>query len=481
MRHNIHFRICLILCLAVALAGVVLPASAQQVTAAFTGTVVDPSGAPIVNATVTAMDTERGVVYTTKTNDQGLYSLPRIPVGTYKLEIEATGFQKSTHSGLVLVLNQTARVDVKLKIGQASESVEVSGAAPLLQTDTTALGTIIDGKINETLPLATRNYVQLTLLTPGAVTPDPASMTTGQDMTTSGRPYINGNREQANNFMLDGMDNNQVGDNEVGFSPSVDAIQEFNLISQNASAEFGNFQGGIVSTSIKSGTNGFHGDVFEFFRNDVLNANSWQNGLTDSPKDPLRWNMFGATFGGPIVRNKLFFFMDYQGQRQVRYRNSEFSLIPTTVRGGDLSSICSEGFNSAGLCNNLKHQIYNPLNVVGGVRQPFLNNQIPTTMFSPVVNNLFASKYYPTPSIAGDINNFSGVTHSVYNNDQGDLKIDYNISDKDRLFARWSQMYLNEPVNSSWAIANTGANITNEPAKELRRQLDSHHQPNDAE
>src|SRR5205807_4733658 len=135
---------------------------------------------------------------------------------------------------------------------------------------------------------------------------------------SSGRPLINGNREQANNFLLDGMDNNQVSDNLLGYTPSPDAIQEFNLITSNAPAEFGNFQGGIVNATIKSGTNSFHGDAWEFFRNDVLNANSWSNRIHQPdplPKEKVRWNMFGATFGGPILKNKLFFFADYQGQR----------------------------------------------------------------------------------------------------------------------------------------------------------------------
>src|SRR5207245_7397371 len=190
-----------------------------------------------------------------------------------------------------------------------TQIVEVTGAAPVLKTEATQVDTIINAATNDNLPLASRNYVQLTLLAPGTVSTDPASFTSGNNTDFySGRPLINGNREQANNFLLDGMDNNQVSDNLVGFTPSVDAIQEFNLITQNASAEFGNFQGGIVSTSIKSDTNSLHVDVFEFFRNDVLNANKWENGFDPSnvvPKPRLRWNMFGGTVGGPIVKNKL--------------------------------------------------------------------------------------------------------------------------------------------------------------------------------
>ena len=163
--------------------------------------------------------------------------------------------------------------------------------------------------------------MQLTLLAPGAVTPNPNGFTNG--ITTglgpggndASRPYINGNHEQANNFLLDGLDNNQVSDNLMGYTPNADAIAEFNMITQNASAEFGNFEGGIINTTLKSGTNQYHGDVFEFFRNNVLNANSWENNWNDIPKAPLRWNQFGGIFGGPIKKDKLFFFVDYQGQR----------------------------------------------------------------------------------------------------------------------------------------------------------------------
>src|SRR5262249_35191123 len=232
----------------------------------------------------------------------------------YRLEIVAQGFQKIVHPPFALVLNQSARVDAQMKVGQVTETVEVTGAAPVLQTETTQVSTIIDARTNDNLPLATRNPVQLTLLSPGAVTVDAASLNLGSNTAEGGgRPYINGNREQANNFLLDGIDNNQVSENRLGLTPSPDAIQEFNLITNNASAEFGNFQGGIVNTTIKSGTNTFHGNAFEFFRNDIFNANKWENGLTAGtpkgvlPTPTLRWNMFGGTFGGPIIKNKLFF------------------------------------------------------------------------------------------------------------------------------------------------------------------------------
>src|SRR5438270_4100236 len=372
------------LLLVIGVLGVLQPASSQEVSAAIVGTVVDPSGAPIKDATVTATDTERGTVRTAQTNDAGAYNITRVPVGIYDVKVSAPGFQTAVRPAFTLVLNQTARIDVQMKMGQVSQTVEVTSAAPIMKTESAQLDTVIDSRTNVALPLATRNYIQLTLLAPGSIHPDPSTLTSPQNIFSAGRPYINGNREQANNFLLDGMDNNQVSDNLVGFTPSVDAIQEFNLITQNASAEFGNFQGGIVSTSIKSGTNSLHGDVFEFFRNDVLNANKWENGFDPSdvvPKPRLRWNMFGGTVGGPIVKNKLFFFADYQGQRFDHPSSSTpITLFTAAERQGDFSQLLAvKGI-----------QLYNPCSPGTGIsgvpcavlttRVRFVNNQIHINM-----------------------------------------------------------------------------------------------------
>ncbi|PYV68817.1 MAG: hypothetical protein DMG96_35560, partial [Acidobacteria bacterium] len=369
------------------------PAWSQEVTAAITGSVVDPSGASIVGATFTAKDTERGTVYTVQTNSVGGFNLPRVPVGTYDLKVGAPGFQTAVHRSITLVLNQIARVDFQLNIGQSTETVDVTSSAPLLHTDTTQLSTVIDAHTTINLPLLSRNYIQLTLLAPGSVNPNPQTLN-GGDGPFGGRPHVNGNREQANNFLLDGMDNNQVSDNLVGFTPSVDAIQEFSLITQNASAEFGKFQGGIVSTSIKYGTNSYHGNVFEFFRNDVLNAGNWADNFHGFPKPALRWNMFGATFGGPIVKNKLFFFVDYQGQRfDHPASSSPITLFTPAERQGDFSQLLTEQ----------SIQLYNPFQLdASGNRTPFPNNQIPLSMMDPVAGNLFSSGLYPLP-LNGDL------------------------------------------------------------------------------
>jgi hypothetical protein len=420
------------------------PAGGQEVTATITGTVVDPTRAVIAGAAVDATDTERGTVYSVRTNGDGVFNLPRVPIGSYELKVEAPGFESDIYHSLTLVLNQTARVDFQLKLGPATETIDVTSAAPLLHTDTTQLSTVFDARTNVDLPLLSRNYVQLTLLAPGTATPNPQTLSSGDVPTSAGRPYVNGNREQANNFLLDGMDNNQVSDNLIGFTPSVDAIQEFTLITQNPSTEFGNFQGGIISASIKSGTNGYHGNVFDFFRNDVLNANNWANNFQGLPKPALRWNMFGATFGGPIMKNKLFFFVDYQGQRFDHPASSyPLSLFTPAERKGDFSQLLAD----QGL------QLYNPFNLdADGNRTPFPNNQIPTSMMDPVAGNLFSSGLYPMPSNGSLVNNFINTKRSHNNVDQGDARIDLKATQKDSLYARISEAFQDNPEINSFAL-----------------------------
>ena len=445
----------------------------QDISAKITGTVTDSSGAVISGATVTARDTARGTEYPTQTNASGSYYLSPLPVGDYTLKIAAPGFETYERPAFTLVLNQTARVDAKMTIGQASQTVEVSSAPPLLQTDSSFMGTILDARANVTLPLATRNYNQLTLLSPGAVSLNPGSFTGSQASFQVGRPYINGNREQTNNYILDGMDNNQIDNNDVAFAPSVDAIQEFNLISQNAPASYGNYLGGIISVTIKSGTNEFHGDAFEFIRNDALNANTWAHGLTkgqpyvpgtNNPdgtglKPILRWNEFGASFGGPIIKDKLFFFVDYQGSRFDQPATSvPYTVFTTAERAGNFGSICSAGFNAQGICNNLAQQLYNPFssNTPGG-RQPFLNNVI-NVPFSPAAASILSSPLYPGPINNLNTQNQVNVTHSYTNSDQGDLKLDWVASEKDHLYARYSQQHITNPTTNSQLLTGDSDN-----------------------
>lgn len=463
----------------------------QDVTASITGTVTDSTGAAVAGAKVTAKDAARGTVWTTTTSSDGAFYINRVAVGTYDLKVEAPGFQTALQAGLTLVLNQTARLEIQLKVGQVTQVVEVSGAPPVLQTDATQLGTVIDSRTNDNLPLATRNYVQLTLLAPGSVTPNPASFNNGDNTANGGRPYINGNREQSNNFLLDGMDNNQVSDNLLGYTPTPDAIQEFNLITNNASAEFGNFQGGVVNATIKSGTNNFHGDVWEFFRNDKLNANSWENNFSGSPKNKVRWNMFGGTVGGPVLKSKLFFFADYQGQRFDHPTNTQnFTVMTAAERGGNFGTLCANGFNASGICQDrvstsatpstykcgvgdntngcaIANQLYDPASIPANcVRtgtgancpQPtaFANNVIPIGSINPVAQALFSSAFYPAPINGNATNNLTYQQAQAFNADQGDIKIDYVASDKERLSGRFSRAFQTDPTSNTLQIIGNG-------------------------
>ena len=448
-------------------------AFAQEVTASVTGTVTDPSGAALAGATVTARSMERGLTYTAVTNDSGIYRIAQLPVGTYELKFEKSGFATASHSAFVLTLNQIARIDVAMKVGQVSETVEVTSAAPVLETDVTQVDTIINAATNDNLPLASRNYAQLTLLAPGSVSTDPSSFNNGNNTGGyGGRPLINGNREQSNNFLLDGMDNNQVSDNLLGYTPSPDAIQEFNLITQNAPAEFGNFEGGIVNATIKSGTNSFHGDAWDFFRNDKLNANSWSNNISNLPKDKTRWNMFGFTFGGPVLKNRLFFFADYQGQRfDIPTSSTANTVFTAAERGGDFSALCTGKGGSftgpGGTCaGGTGVQLYNPCasftapctpsSTPAGSRSPFPNNQIPAAMISPVAANLFASSLYPSPINSGLQHNASYTQASAFNVDQGDLKVDFKATEKDSLSYRFTRAYQNNPSTKSQVLLANG-------------------------
>lgn len=495
----------LVLVAMIGLSGVLTSAWAQEVTAAVVGTVTDASGAPIKEAAVTATDTDRGTVWTAQTNDTGAYNLLRLPVGNYSVKVVAQGFQTALQPAFTLVLNQTARIDVQMKVGRISETVEVTSAAPVLQTQSVDVSTLIDANTNVSLPLASRNYLQLTLLAPGATNVDPDGMRQPQNMLNSGRPYINGNREQANEYLVDGILNSEDKNDETGYQPSVDAIQEFNLITQNASAEFGNYQGGIVSASIKSGTNSYHGDVYEFFRNDALDANKasagWTQGVDNGilgfnaqgvqNKPELRYNQFGATFGGPIVKNKLFFFADYQGQRMVTAGPTGAQLLTAKARSGDFSQLCKSSF-TGGICQDTAadtsgHLFYvnqlvvpgtgsyplyvNPAQNPGGPSAqptPIASNNManaptPYNTIDPVVSNILNSKYYPLPAVDSLLaNNYFYNSGNDLNNNQGDLKIDYVASQKDHIFGRWSQMDLTQPSFSGCLFCNAGAGEDND-------------------
>ncbi len=444
---------------------------AQETTGTITGTVVDPSGATVQGASVTAKDVDRGTVFTAQTNETGTFNLTRVPIGTYIVTVTAPGFSAANYPKFALELNQTARLEIKMKVGTASETIDVEGVVPLMSTDSSEINTHIDSKVLEDVPNLTRNYGAFTLLTPGAVSTNPASFKGSQSTFQVGRPYINGNREQTSNYILDGMDNNQNDNNDVAYSPNVDAIQEFNLISQNPSAEFGNFLGGIVNASLKSGTDKFHGSAFEFIRNDVLNANEWSNNLAGNnaagheiiPRSKLRYNQFGGTFGGPIVKNKLFFFVDYQGTRTVEPSTQSAGVLSAAERAGNFAELCTSTgatFNGSGICSNPALQLYKPgASTAPGARTaiPFNNLTGAGLTLSPAAKAIVNSALYPLPN-AGN-NQLVYAQRKITNQDQGDLKIDWQVSGKDHVFGRYSQQDVENPTTETYVLANNG--ITN--------------------
>jgi hypothetical protein len=417
-----------------------LPAWTQAVTATINGIVTDPAGRIVPNAEVKAQDLDRGTVFPTHTNSSGFYNLSPLPVGRYEVRVTSSGFRTAVQSPIELQLNQVAAVNVTLVLGNTSETVQVTSAAPLLQTDTTDVGTVIDARTNVSLPLASRNYLQLSLLTPGAVTVQPTGFESGQNAGQVARPEINGNRFDANSYLLDGMDNNDAGSNYVAYSPQPDAIQEFRVLTQNAPADFGNYMGGVISASIKEGTNSFHGSAFEFFRNDVLNANQWMNKLIPGsiiPRQKLRWNEFGGVIGGPILKDKLFFFADYQGERfDFPRTSSTISVFTAKERTGDVSELVAAG-----------KTIVDPRTGL-----PFPNNVIPQGRLSHAAQAIVNSPYYPTP-INGLLQaNAYNTTAVKTDADQGDGRIDYAVTGKDHFMGRFSYSNLTNPTLNSFAL-----------------------------
>jgi len=433
----------LILSLAVGLLTLGVPvATAQQNTGEIVGTVVDPSGAAVKGATVTVKDVERGALLTRHTNESGIFDFASVPVGDYEVTVSQTGFQSERQPRFTLTLNQTARFEFQLKVGQTSEVIEVAGETPILATDTSLVGNILDAKTATDLPLPTGNTNQLTLVAaPGVITPNPFGFQAAQNTFGTGRPYVNGAREQENNFILDGMDNNQPDNNDVAYVPAPDAIQEFNLITGSAPADFGNYLGGVVNETLKSGTNAFHGDGWGFFRRGGWDANSYFNNadVTNGvgiPRPPVHFNDFGVTFGGPIKKDKLFFFADFEGlQYSQPATTSPFFSVPQAQLTGNFSSLCTAGFNVSGVCLNTAQQLYDPASspANASARTPFAFNQVPIR--SAAAANLASSALFPT-SASGAVTNTTDFGTNSY---QGDAKLDWYPSEKDHFMGRYSE------------------------------------------
>lgn len=400
-------------------------------TSAVTGLITDPSGTVLMNTNVTVTNNNTGVRRITVTNGQGYYTVPSLPNGEYSVSVEAAGFRAIERRGLRLDEGQVLRVDLQLEIGSTSERIEVTSEAPALETETAAKSTVITQQRIIDLPLNGRNPMAFASLVPG-VRPLGGFGGLSNSAYGDGRIAIGGGSPSANNVMIDGAaaENHTSGGLQVVLSP--DATEEFRIITRNAGAEYGRTGGGIMNFISKSGTNEFHGSVFEFLKNKSLKANDFFSNRNGSKKAPFTFNQFGATFGGPILKNKTFFFVNWETVRQ-RTGARQFYTLPTELqRRGDFS----QTYNAAG---NLI-SIYDPTSLSGGVRSVFPGNRIPVGQLNPVAMKV--GSYYPMPNIAGDRftgqNNFFGQGSQQINKDIFGGKIDHYFTPTRRLAGRYT-------------------------------------------
>jgi len=320
---NINWRLTVAVLLALVAASVQLPAQTSFGT--IVGNVTDESGAAIPRVALTITNEATSATRSVTTSDAGTYTVPSLPPGSYKIQAELKGFHEEIQTGIKLDVNQTLRVDLALKVGEVTQSVEVNGIAATLQTDSSTLATTVDNAKVVELPLNGRSFTQLTVLVPGAVgTGAPGYQTSGTAVSVSGL------RSENNNYTLDGVNNNESFFKSYGVQPSIDSIQEFKVQTNITSAEFGTGAGANVNVVTKSGTNEFHGDAFEFHRDNHLTTQDYFSAQADLAKPIFRQNQFGGTFGGPIHKNSTFFFTSYEADR-FSQGSSALSIVPTAA------------------------------------------------------------------------------------------------------------------------------------------------------
>lgn len=434
---------------------------AQRDLGTVTGTITDAQGAAVPNAKITITEDSTGLATSLQSNDTGVFTRPAMKAGTYTVIVEASGFQKSQQKNVLINPGSPTVTNVTLQIGSATQTVEVTAAAPLLQTESPTIGANLNSAQLSQLPLGgQRTFTYLARLSPGIL---PAE--NGARDALNGGFSANGVRSTGeNNFLLNGVDNNvNVIDfiNQTSFviGPSVEAIGEMTVITNGNNAEYGRAAGGVVNVNLKSGTNELHGVAFEILQNSVLNANRWENNKSGAKVPPLKQNQFGAAVGGPIIKNKLFLFGDYQGTRIATAGGVIQNLgygglvtIPTTAMiNGNFSSLLGPG----GI-----NQIYDPTTTVctsgcapGSLhgtsgnpvytRQPFVNNQIPISKMDPAsvkIASLYPAANQPIATGKFPQNDYFMSTPGKLVTDQGDGRADYRLNDRNSIFGSisWS-------------------------------------------
>ncbi|MEO6237627.1 MAG: TonB-dependent receptor, partial [Vicinamibacterales bacterium] len=398
-------------------AALLMPASAfaQFDTSTVLGTVKDSSGAVIPGATITLKNADTGITATAVTDADGNYQFLNVRVGTYTVRGELQGFSVAEAKNVAVTVAARQRVDLALTVGNIGETVEVTGASPLLETDSSGRGQVIAKEQIVNLPLNGRNYADLALLSPGV---RKSAISESRDASFN----VNGLRSAVNSFILDGVDNNSYGTSNQGFSNQVvqvspDAVEQFKVQTNNFSAEYGRTGGAVINASMRSGTNAFHGTGWEFNRNTKLNAEGFFHPTSGKPK--FDRNQFGFVFGGPILRNRTFFFTDYEGFRQTT-KVPTFASIPTVaMRGGALGK-----------------PIFNPL-----TGETYADGVIPASAITPFARKVLAG--LPAPTRAGIANNFDSLPEGTNRNNKFDIKIDHQFSTRMTAFGRVSHRKAN--------------------------------------
>jgi hypothetical protein len=441
-----------------------------QDTATIVGTVTDPSGATVAGADVVVVNIETQFSRSVQTATNGQYVAASIPTGGYQITVTAQGFQKLVRTGVQLTAASTLNVDLQLAVGNVSETVAVSSTAPLLQSQTAEVSALVDSKQIIALPLVSRDFTDLVLLVPGAHLGAASNLAEGgsaYSMRAGANYSVNGAVAAGNSYLIDGVYNRNLWLNTLVMVPIVDSIQEYRVMTSNYSAEFGEAAGAVTEVNTKSGGNSYHGSIWEYLRNDKLNANNFFNNLNRVARPGFHRNEFGAAVGGPVIHNKTFFFADCQGIR-VSQPSPSTSTIPTTA----LQQMVETG-NFA----NLGSTIYNPYSTSTSgtgatVRNPFPGNQIPSSLLDPAAVKI--EKLLPTPTSGGTTANFIYNGTLSQQTDQFDVRVDQNLGASDRLFGRYgydnsTQVVpgiIPSPVNSGIAIGpylSTNAGGTSTP------------------
>ena len=381
---------------------------AQTLDTGILGVVTDQGGAVVGNATVTITQPATGLSRSVTTGPEGNYEVRYLTPGEYTVSIQAPGFKTERRTGIVLQISQLARIDISLQIGQVQETVEVTATSPILQTENAVIGEVVAAERIVNLPLNGRNFLQLSAMTPGVVVREESN-------AERTRVLANGSRDIWMQVNIGGITavNNRA--NFVNFYPSVDAIQEFKVQSANYSAEYGGNAGANITMQLRSGTNRFHGTVFNFLRNDNLDARGYYR-PEPLPKDVLRRNQFGAVISGPVIRDKTFFMASYEGVRSAIERAGTAVVLTPEMRRGDFSAVSGT--------------ITDPLS-----GNPFPNNMIPASRLNPVSVDLI-NQYMPLPNVAGSVN-FAGVTTNIVDINQGIARIDHSFSARDQVFVHY--------------------------------------------